>query len=151
MSTGNTLLREAGRLFKPHGISAAQFNVLNLLAEYPEGLRPSDLTQALVVDPSSITYVLDRMEDLGWLRRATDTVDRRAWRIVLTPQGCELHSRVAPLYVAALRQTLRSFAADRIEPLTHALSEIQNAAHAAVDSVLTAPPQRGRPNHRTKP
>ena len=151
VSTGNTLLREAGRLFKPHGISAAQFNVLNLLAESPEGLRPSDLTQALVVDPSSVTYVLDRMEELRWLRRATDAADRRALRIVLTASGRELHSRVTPLYVMALRQTLRSFDAGRIEPLTRALSEIQQAAHAAVDSVLTAPPPARRPGHRTKP
>ena len=148
ISTGNTLLREAGRLFKPHGISAAQFNVLMLLNESPDGVRPSDLTQALVVDPSSITYVLDRMEELGWLRRATDSDDRRAWRIVLTAAGRELHSQVAPLYTTALRQTLCNLDADRIEPLTHALSEIQQAAHAAVDTVLAAPPQRRRPARR---
>lgn len=151
VSAGNALLQEAGRLFKPHGISAAQFNVLNLLADASGGLRPSDLTQALVVDPSSTTYVLDRMETLGWLRRADDHDDRRAWRIVLTPAGRKLHERVAPLYAAALQQTMRGLDATRLAPLADALGEIQHAAHAAVDSVLTTQPQKRRPTRRIKP
>lgn len=151
VSTGNTLLREAGRLFKRHGISAAQFNVLNLLEESPAGLRPSDLTQALVVDPSSITYVLDRMEELGWLRRAADRQDRRASRVVLTAAGRELHRRVAPLYLAALRQTLHGFGPGGIEPLIRSLGEIRQAAHAAVDTVLAAPRPRRDPARRAQP
>lgn len=90
------------------------------------------------------------MEELGWLRRARDTDDRRAWRIVLTATGRQLHNRVAPLYVNALRQTLHNFDAGEIEPLTHALGEIRRAAHAAVDAVLAAPPQARRPR-RTQP
>lgn len=145
------LLREAGRLFRPHGLSAVQFNVLNLLAVEPDGLRPSDLTQALVVDPSSVTYVLDRMEALGWVRRATDDADRRAWRIVLTAAGRELYARVEPLYAAALRKTLEKFDAASIIPLTRALGEIQQAAHAAVESVLIAAPAPKRRAARRTP
>jgi DNA-binding MarR family transcriptional regulator len=138
VSSGNALLREAGRLFKPHGITAAQFNVLNLLADAPRGLRPSELTAALVVDPSSTTYVLDRMEVLGWLRRHADPRDRRATLIGLTAAGRKLHRRVTPCYVAALRETLRGLDGAKIVPLTAALGEIQQAAHAAVTTVLGA-------------
>jgi MarR family transcriptional regulator for hemolysin len=151
VSAGNTLLREAGRLFKSHKITAAQFNVLILLSEAPEGLRASDLTAALVVDPSSITYVLDRMEARGWLRRAADHEDRRASRIVLTAAGRDLHGQVAPLYFAALQATLRGFAPDKIGPLTEALGKIQEAAHAAVDTVLATTPRRRRPTRRSNP
>lgn len=139
VSSGNALLREAGRLFKPHGITAIQFNVLNLLIDAPNGLRPSELTEALVVDASSTTYVMDRMEALGWLHRLRDKTDRRALLISLTPAGREIHARVAPLYDAALRETLRSLDATRISPLADALSEIQQAAHTAVTTVLATP------------
>ena len=139
LASGNALLREAGRLFKPHGITAAQFNVLSLLSDAPAGLRPSELTQALVVDPSSTTYVIDRMEALGWLQRLDDQRDRRASLIKLTPAGKDLHAKVAPLYAAALRETLQSLDAARIAPLSAALSEIQQAAHAAVSTVLGSP------------
>jgi len=144
VATGNALLREANRLFKPLGITAVQFNVLNLLSDVPGGLRPSDLTRMLVVDPSSTTYVLDRMEALGWLSRVNDADDRRALRIVLTAEGRRLHGRVAPLYRAALRETMRCLERGQIGRLTLALREIHNAAHAAVDTVLdrSAGPRR---------
>lgn len=138
VTAGNSLLREAGRLFKPHGISAAQFNVLNLLSDQPDGLRACDLTDALVVDPSSVTYLLDRMEDLGWVKRADDKEDRRAWRILLTPAGREMHKRVEPLYLDALERTLEGVDSRRITQMADALLEIQVAARAGVDQVLSA-------------
>jgi DNA-binding MarR family transcriptional regulator len=138
VASGSALLREAGRLFKPHGISAAQFNVLSLLADEPGGLRPSTLTAALVVEASSTTYVLDRMEELGWLKRIEDEDDRRALRIVLTKAGQALHAKVAPLYAAALREMLRNLDPANIVPMADALLEIQRAAHDAVDRVLAS-------------
>ena len=151
VATAGALLREANRLFKPHGITAVQFNVLTLLSDVPRGLRPCDLTAALVVDPSSTTYVLDRMEAVGWLRRVDDADDRRAWRIVLTPAGRTLHTRVMPLYRAALRETMRSLSVQRVVPLTEALREIQNAAAAAVESVLNQPTVVSRKARRSHP
>jgi DNA-binding MarR family transcriptional regulator len=145
VSSGNALVREAGRLFRPHGLSAVQFNVLHLLVDAPGGLRPSALTAALVVDASSTTYVLDRMEAAGWLRRRDDAHDRRASRIVLTPEGRRKHAAVAPLYAAALRETLRGLDPAKIAPLADALGEIQRAAHAGVSRVLHAAPRRKPP------
>lgn len=104
-----------------------------------------------MVDPSSVTYVLDRMESRGWLRRAADHADRRAWRIVLTAAGRDLHRQVAPLYFAALQETLRGFEPGKIEPLTEALGKIQEAAHAAVDTVLATKPRRGSGAQRSTP
>jgi DNA-binding MarR family transcriptional regulator len=149
LSTGNELLREAGRLFKPHGLTAAQFNVLNLLSDEPNGLRPSDLTTALVVDPSSTTYLLDRMEQLGWLERVDHAEDRRAYRIELTTAGRELHRKVAPLYLTALRATMAGLPKGQVAAMTDALIQMQQAARGAVDAVLrdSAPklgPARGK-------
>lgn len=150
VATASALLREANRLFRPHGITAVQFNVLNLLSDERRGLRPTDLTAALVVDPSSTTYVLDRMEAVGWLRRVDDADDRRVWRIVLTPSGRALHTQVIPLYRAALRATMRGLPADQIAPLTKALGQIQDAATAAVESVLDQPAVAPRKVRRSR-
>jgi DNA-binding MarR family transcriptional regulator len=139
VSSGNVLLREAGRLFKPHGLTAVQFNVLNILAAAPAGLRAAEITAALVVDASSTTYVLDRMESLGWLQRLDHESDRRAWRIRLTPAGRRLHARVGPLYSSALREVLRDFDPAGVAALVAGLDSIQRAAGAAVDRVLAGP------------
>lgn len=144
ISSGNVLLREAGRLFKPHEISAAQFNVLTLLADAPQGLRQSVIAQQLVVDPSSTTYVVDLMESREWVKRVADGEDRRAWRIKLTPAGRALHEKVEPLYAAALRAMSRGLDPKTIIPMTNSLDEIQRAAHDAVSEVFVSSPIRPR-------
>ena len=144
VSSGGALLRLAGELFRPHGLTAAQFNVLNLLAGAPEGLRPSELAAQLVVDPSSTTYLLDQMEAKRWLKRTDDRVDRRAWCVVLTAAGRKLHARVEPDYVAALREMMRGLDAGSIPQLTRALTEIQAAAELAVRRVIESRPRRRR-------
>ena len=64
--------KAAKRIFSPHGLTSAQFNVLNLLADQKDGLRASDLATSLIVDPSNVTGLLKRMSrdelviDLGF-------------------------------------------------------------------------------------
>jgi len=144
VSTGGALLRVAGELFRPHGITAAQFNVLNLLVDAPDGLRPSELAGQLVVDPSSTTYLVDQMEGKGWLKRTDDRADRRAWRVVLTAAGRKMHQRVEPDYVSALREMMRGLDPETIPALTKSLTEIQAAADAAVHKVLASRPAKRR-------
>ncbi len=148
ISSGGALLREAGRLFKPYRISAAQFNVLNVLAEARQGMSSTALAKELVVDPSSATYVVDRMVELGWVKREEDPEDRRAWCIGLTPLGRKFHGQVAPLYLAALREMARGLDPQVIVPLTAALHEIQRAAHGAVSTILASSPDKKRQSHK---
>jgi DNA-binding MarR family transcriptional regulator len=144
VATGNALVREAGRLFKPQGVSAGQFNILNLLAEEPAGLRPSTVAAALVVDPSSATYQLDRMEARGWLRRVREGGDRRAWRVSLTAAGRAMQARVTPLYFQALRGMAAGLKGVKFGATAVAVARMQDAARVAVDQVLVAP----RPGRR---
>src|SRR6187549_2565972 len=87
MATADTFLRESQRLFRPHGLTASQYNVLSVLAAHPEGTSQRELSDVLVVDRSNVTGLIDRMEKAGWVRRADDPEDRRVYRIMLTPAG----------------------------------------------------------------
>lgn len=75
------------QLFKPHELTLAQFNILNLLAGEKEGLRASDLARALIVDASNVTGLLKRMKAAGFLREHENTGDRRQHIVGLTPKG----------------------------------------------------------------
>src|ERR1035437_2591962 len=75
------------RLFKRHGLTLAQFNVLNLLADADEGRRASDLAQALIVDASNVTGLLKRMKADNLLQEHANTADRRQHVVGLTPKG----------------------------------------------------------------
>lgn len=106
VSTADLFLRESQRLFRPHGLTAAQFNVLNLLSapEAEAGLSQRELADQLVVDRSNVTGLVDRMEKAGWVRRADDPADRRVYRVQLTATGKKLRQKVAPAYSEVVRQ-----------------------------------------------
>ncbi len=87
LATAQVLEKAGQRLFRPHGLTVAQFNVLNLLSDQPEGRRASDLARALVVDASNVTGLLKRMKAEGLLRERENAADRRQHVVILTPKG----------------------------------------------------------------
>lgn len=54
-----------------------------------DGLTQSELAEQLVVQGASITQLLQRMEEAGWVVRQRDTEDNRLVRVYLTEQGRE--------------------------------------------------------------
>lgn len=107
VSCGNLLVREAARIFRPYGITPAQFNVLNLLVLNGESMRPSEIAESLVVDPASTTYLMNQVEERGWIKRVDDPADRRACLVELSVTGRAKVAEVTPLYRDALAETAR--------------------------------------------
>jgi DNA-binding MarR family transcriptional regulator len=130
VSTADLLLRESQRLFKPHGLSAAQFNVLNLLAGAGEGegLSQRQLADLLVVDRSNVTGLIDRMETAGWVRRADDPADRRVYRVRLTAAGRKLREKVAPLYDDVVRQVTARLGEKQVREAVATLATLREDA-----------------------
>lgn len=113
MATADVFLRESQRLFRPHGLTAAQYNVLNILAATPDGISQRELGDRLVVDRSNVTGLLDRLEKSGWVRRTDDPADRRVYRVVLTPAGRALWGKITPLYREVVAQITHGLSAKR--------------------------------------
>jgi DNA-binding MarR family transcriptional regulator len=104
--------KAAKRVFSPHGLTAAQFNVLNLLADQPAGLRASDLAASLIVDPSNVTGLLNRMERDGLVEQLENKADRRQRIVGLTSKGRSLWSKSSRDYEKCLL-TLGSLVSDK--------------------------------------
>jgi DNA-binding MarR family transcriptional regulator len=54
-----------------------------------DGLTQSELSEQLSIQGASVTQVLQRMEEAGWVRRERDAEDNRLVRVYLTEQGRE--------------------------------------------------------------
>lgn len=130
LRTTNTLLRASRRLFRPLGLTEAQFNVLNVLARQPAGMTQRELGDILVVDRSNVTGLLDRLTRLGWVRREEMPDDRRAWRVVLTASGRRLWSRAQPQFAAAVDAVVATIGASRAREMLKNLRELEHAAEA---------------------
>lgn len=101
--TAQILDKAAQRVFAPYELTAAQFNVLNLLADQEAGLRASDLAASLIVDPSNVTGLLKRMSRDGLVTDLENTDDRRQRIVALTPKGKKLWAKASRDYEACLK------------------------------------------------
>ena len=133
---GSVLQREASRLFRRLGVTAAQFNALNLLAARLDGVRASELALSLVVDPSSTTYILDQLEARGLVARRRDADDRRALKVVLTAAGRRLHAKLVPVYQRALEKMAEAFSEEEISGALPFLEKLPGATVEAIDAIL---------------
>jgi MarR family 2-MHQ and catechol resistance regulon transcriptional repressor len=100
LRTADTIWGASRLFFARWDLSPSQFNILNLLRLNPEGLSQTDLGRELIMHRSNVTGLVDRLEKRGLVRRAELEADRRAWRVLLTPAGDRLVSKILPSYHA---------------------------------------------------
>ncbi len=129
LTTADALLRESQRLFRPLGLTSAQFNVLNVLAQHdPAGMSQRELSDRLVVDRSNVSGLLDRLEKTGWVRRGDHPEDRRIYRVSLTATGRKLWRKVNALYLTAVAQVTRGLSAQRVRECIETLRSLEARA-----------------------
>ena len=82
MRVARTLRRRGREALTPWDLSPHQARALRVVCER-DGVRLSDLAEALRIAPRSATEVADGLQERGLVERAADPGDRRA--VVLTP------------------------------------------------------------------
>ncbi|MEU2153480.1 MarR family winged helix-turn-helix transcriptional regulator [Streptomyces sp. NPDC019396] len=84
----------AGRLLRQVGLYPGQEAVMMLL--WQKGpVRQSELIKICELDPSTITKMLQRLEQSGHVRRCPDPADRRAVLVEATETSCALFADVS--------------------------------------------------------
>lgn len=78
--------RNLKKRMKPYGLTTVQGLVLGAIYEN-NGLTASEIGQRLVLDNATVSGVLDRLIDGGWITKKSDENDRRVQRILLTEQA----------------------------------------------------------------
>lgn len=94
------LYRKFSERLEPFGLTPFHWLVLCCLWS-EDGLPTSCIGEKLQQVGGTLTGVIDRMEERGFVRRERDQADRRIWRIWLTDTGKELEN-VLPQIVADL-------------------------------------------------
>ena len=75
-------------------LSVTEYDVLYTLSKAGHGLRMADINRRLLLTQTGVSRLIARLEDRGLLERLPNPEDRRAARIVLTPQGAEAQKTV---------------------------------------------------------
>ena len=97
------LLSDSGRLLRKTfdervrnlGLTAVQARLLLVLFKFPDN-NQAFYAERIEVEPITVTRIIDRMEEAGWVERVADPNDRRARLLHLTAKSREI---VEPLRV----------------------------------------------------
>lgn len=91
-SAGHAFTRLYKPLLEPLGLTYPQYLVMAVLWEN-DGRTVGEIGEKLLLESSTLTPLLKRLETAGMLRRTRDRDDERVVRIQLTPEGAALKQK----------------------------------------------------------
>ncbi|MGA2666416.1 MAG: MarR family transcriptional regulator, partial [Nitrososphaerales archaeon] len=109
------------------GLSLTELRVLKLLS----GSGPSPMARIaadLSMTPASMTGLVDRLEEEGFVTRERSSRDRRVVSVAITEEGSERFQRGRVLHRRLVEKTLRALTEEEAEELVRSLSKLSRAA-----------------------
>src|ERR671910_394799 len=104
LRTAALLEHQVGEVLKTDGLTMTQYNVLRILRGAGEqGLCGREVGERMVSPVPDVSRLLDRMEEMGLIRRHRDETDRRHVTARVTPKGLDLVAEATPALEAGER------------------------------------------------
>jgi len=124
-----------------YGITRAQWAVLAKV-ERCEGLKQTELAELLEMQPITLTRLIDKLCDHGWIERRADQTDRRVNRLYLRKAARPLLGKLS-----GLRSEITATALDGINPsdahrLLTLLESIKENVRNAIQVPVGEPPKK---------
>jgi DNA-binding MarR family transcriptional regulator len=115
----------AKRRLAAYGLTPIQQLVLAVLSR-EEGMSAGDLGKKLVLDPATLSGILDRMAERGWIVKETDPEDKRILRISLTDEARKLEPTLMEERDKANEEILRNLSLEEKVLLKRLLKDIRD-------------------------
>ena len=112
-----------GEEMRPLGASLQMWRVLAALREQ-DGRRMGDLSLTTSIEVSTLTRLVDNMEEKGLVARRRDSADSRAVLLHVTPAGRRLTRRILPIAERYETVALKGFGAAEADLLKAALRRL---------------------------
>jgi DNA-binding MarR family transcriptional regulator len=112
------------------------------MVERNEGLKQSELAEQMEMQPITLTRLIDRLCDNGWIERRGDDTDRRVNRLYLRKAARPLLGKLS-----GLRSELTATALEGINPadahrLLTQLEAIKENVRNAIQNAPVEPPRK---------
>ncbi|MBL9139047.1 MAG: MarR family transcriptional regulator [Verrucomicrobiales bacterium] len=150
LRTAEDLWNASRVFFARWDLSPSQFNVLNLLYGQIDGLSQSELSRLLIMHRSNATGLIDRLERRRLVQRTEDPQDRRAYRVLLTPNGIDLLQTIYPHYFKAADAVWAGLPDQRVEGLLRELRDLATQATQVAARPPTGVPDAPQAPRRTR-
>jgi DNA-binding MarR family transcriptional regulator len=108
----------------PYGLTPIQNLVLEVLRE-EDGLSAGDIGKRLVLDNATLSGVLDRLAERGWIEKRTDLNDKRLLRVHLTDKAKAFKGELGKERDQANEEILHSLSIEEKVLLKRLLRDVQ--------------------------
>ncbi len=108
---------------RPSGVSIPMWRVLAILQE-TEGLTLGQLSDAIFVERSALSRVIDAMEASGLVRRETHGKDRRYTKVMLCAKGMEKFEDILPMAKGQIEWALQGLSRQELKTFQDTLDRI---------------------------
>ena len=133
------LIHDAARLLRKrfeargaYGLSAAQWRLLVRVAK-DDGIAQARLAELLEIEPISVSRLIDRMVEGGWVERRHDQADRRVRMVHATQKSRDAFGEVRIMAGELYEQALAGLSGDERRALVHGLmTMVANLADSEV-------------------
>ncbi|MBU4413761.1 MAG: MarR family transcriptional regulator [Proteobacteria bacterium] len=121
-------LMQAGEFYtkelnKKYQVSAPQLNCL--ISLYENGpLPPSQIAKYIMVKSSTVTGIVDRLEQKGLVKRFRNSPDRRIITIELTDSGKNLAKNAPPPIQQKIIDGLKKLSKDELDQIIFSLTKL---------------------------
>jgi DNA-binding MarR family transcriptional regulator len=113
LALGELLRRVYLGAIESHGISAMHVALLSTL-KTGGPMKMADLTEAMMLTKGNLTYHVDRLEELGWVRRETSPGDRRITLLSVCPEGLATLDKVHGAIEARIARMVEAVPANEV-------------------------------------
>jgi len=121
-SAGHAFTRLYKPLLEPLGLTYPQYLVMAVLWEN-DGRTVGEIGEKLLLESSTLTPLLKRLDTAGMVRRMRDRDDERVVRIQLTPEGAALKQKAVGIPQAIGCST--SLSIPEVMKLTHDIKALR--------------------------
>jgi DNA-binding MarR family transcriptional regulator len=128
LRTASVVRRVIDRVVEPHGLSLAQYNALRIIrGAGAAGVPTLAIRERMIEEGTTITRLLDKLEDAKLIERERSVPDRRQVVCTVTDSGRALLDKLDPKVDAADEATMSSLGARELDQLINLLDTIRAA------------------------
>lgn len=107
------------------GLTSVQFDVIATLANQPP-MTYKELGEKTLISKSSLTGVIERMAQKGWLSLLANQADGRSQKIKLTAKGQKLFEKTFPTHLSHLDQAFSQLSNEQMTEIQQSLNTLQS-------------------------
>lgn len=120
----NTINADIADFLKTYGLSVGKLNILIAIQHHggKNGIRQVEVSKHLIVTPSNMTKMIDKLESDGLVLRSALEGDRRVNMVKVTAKGKKLLDKIWPGYQAKLKQSIKGLSLNKQKQLASLLT-----------------------------